>query len=560
MDVAHLTAEILKEKGVKYVFGIPGGPSIPYMEAWREAGIEFILTSHEASAGIMACVTGRATGTPGVCHATFGPGAVNLATGAGCALLDRAPLIALTTEVSDKMLNRTTQMGIDHQSLFHSVTKATFRLSPDNAASVLQKAFETATGELPGSVHIGLPSDISGVKAVMASAHESKEIRINSDKNNDCATASITTSATTRAAFSTSTEAATTATTTEEIMSLLRSARRPMIAVGLTAVRLNAGDALLRFLEKTPMPVVVTPMARGIIPDTHPCFAGVLFHALSDSLRPVTTQSDLIIGIGYDQIEYNYESWMPDAPLIHFATTATDLPECSVIKSFTGEPGQWFKMLGDSAIEGNFLSGRGVERARKEIAGLFEECEKEWGPVSALKILRDALPTDAILTCDVGSHLHLAGQYWPAKRTEQLIITNGWSTMGFGIPSALAMKLNHPDRTVVCLTGDGGFLMSAGEMMTARRYNLNIRVVVISDRELNLIKVKQSWKSLEPYATKLTDGDLFGADRFLGVKVFEAGDPEAMRQSVSYAMLLNEPAIINVVVSSKDYNRLIVRQ
>ena len=165
MDVARLTAEILKERGVRYVFGIPGGPSIPYMEAWREAGIEFILTSHEASAGIMACVTARATGTPGVCHATFGPGAVNLASGAGCALLDRAPLIAFTTEVPDAMLHRTTQMGIDHQSLFQSVAKATYRLRPENAEEILHAAFETATGELPGSVHIGLPSDISGMRS-----------------------------------------------------------------------------------------------------------------------------------------------------------------------------------------------------------------------------------------------------------------------------------------------------------------------------------------------------------------------------------------------------------
>ena len=117
MNVARLTAEILKERGVKYVFGIPGGPSIPYMEEWRAAGIEFILTSHEGAAGVMADVTSRITGIPGICHATFGPGATNLATGVGGALLDRSPVIAFTTEVPDKMVGRTTQMGIDHQAL-----------------------------------------------------------------------------------------------------------------------------------------------------------------------------------------------------------------------------------------------------------------------------------------------------------------------------------------------------------------------------------------------------------------------------------------------------------
>jgi acetolactate synthase-1/2/3 large subunit len=330
--------------------------------------------------------------------------------------------------------------------------------------------------------------------------------------------------------------------------------------VGLTAVRRGAGAELLRFLEKTPIPVVATPMARGIIADTHPCFAGVLFHALSDRLRPLIDQSDLIIGIGYDQVEYNYESWIPDAPIIHFTTIATDLPERTLVNSFFGEPGHWFKLIADCAPEGDFLKGRGVESLRKEIAGVFEECAAEWGPVSALGILRDALPSDAILTCDVGSHLHLAGQFWPAMEPDKLIMTNGWSTMGFGIPSAIAMKLNNPGATVVCLTGDGGFLMSAGEMMTARRYKQNIIVVVISDRELNLIKVKQSWKSLEPYATKLTEGELFGADRFFGVRVFEATDTLTMEQATAAALALGEPAIINVIVSGNDYNRLIVRQ
>jgi acetolactate synthase-1/2/3 large subunit len=132
--------------------------------------------------------------------------------------------------------------------------------------------------------------------------------------------------------------------------------------------------------------------------------------------------------------------------------------------------------------------------------------------------------------------------------------------MGFGIPSANAVKLNMPEKHVVCLTGDGGFLMTAGEMITARRYKLNIIVVVISDRELNLIKVKQGWKNLNPYATRLIDGDLFGSDTFLGVKVFQADSDESMRTSISAAFSLGEPAIINAIVSGDDYKKLIVRQ
>jgi len=132
--------------------------------------------------------------------------------------------------------------------------------------------------------------------------------------------------------------------------------------------------------------------------------------------------------------------------------------------------------------------------------------------------------------------------------------------MGFGIPSALAVKLNDRAKTVVCLTGDGGFLMMAGELMTARRYKLNIIVVIISDMELNLIKIKQSWRNLDPYATKITDGELFGTDTFLGIKVFRADSAITMQQCISSALGLDEPSIINAVVTGDDYNKLIIRQ
>src|SRR5512140_301285 len=164
MTIAEYIANQLFNQGVRYVFGIPGGPSIPYMEAFKEAGIEFILTSNEASAGIMADVTARLTGIPGICHATFGPGATNISTGIGGALLDRSPVIVFTSEMSDTMLNRTTQMNIDHQKLFEPLTKATFRLSPANAVTVMESALKLCKDSYPGPVHIGLPADISEIK------------------------------------------------------------------------------------------------------------------------------------------------------------------------------------------------------------------------------------------------------------------------------------------------------------------------------------------------------------------------------------------------------------
>ena len=157
MTVADYLADQLFKSGIRHVFGVPGGASLPWIEAFRNAGIEFILTTGEAAAAIMADVTFRLTGIPGVCHATFGPGATNISTGTGCAFLDRSSVIVLTSEMEDQMIRRTTQMNIDHQQLFRPLTKATFRLKPENAPEIITKAFKICREEYPGPVHIGLP-------------------------------------------------------------------------------------------------------------------------------------------------------------------------------------------------------------------------------------------------------------------------------------------------------------------------------------------------------------------------------------------------------------------
>jgi acetolactate synthase-1/2/3 large subunit len=530
MTIAEYIADQLFIHGVRYVFGIPGGPSIPYMEAFREAGIEFILTSNEAAAGMMADVTGRLTGIPGICHATFGPGATNISTGVGGAFLDRSPVIVFTSEMSDGMLNRTTQMNIDHQKLFEPLTKATFRLNAENAVEVMESALRLCKESYPGPVHIGLPADISDIeiKAVTSSGYIKEK---NNYQNN-----------------------------IPKVVSLLEKSRRPLIALGLTASRLDLKNKLLLFLDSYKIPVVITPMAKGIIPEDHPCYAGVLFHSLSDYLEDIYQNSDLVIGIGYDPVEFNYEAWIPDVPLIHFDARETEMPSDINVVQFIGAPDEWFSILQNLNSGSLIFEDTVIKGIRDEMASVFNGFTNHFGPAAALRVLQDELPEDSILTSDVGSHLHLIGQFWNTYDNGKLIITNGWSSMGFGIPAAMAAQMNNPDATVVCVTGDGGFLMMAGEMVTMRRYNLPVIVVVFSDGELNLIKVKQSWKELPAYGTLLYQGDLFGSDIFLGIKVLRADTLEGMRKATIEALSVNEPVIINAVIDPEDYKWLIVRR
>lgn len=530
MTVAEYIADKIFKAGIKYVFGIPGGPSIPYIEAFRRAGIDFILTSNEAAAGIMADVCARLTGIPGVCHATFGPGATNLLTGAGSAFLDRSPVIIMTSELGDDMIERTAQMNINHQKLFEPVTKASFRLTPDNTSKCISQALKLCMEEYPGPVHIGIPSDIACSEAASLSG----PIR---DEDSGIFTNDI-----------------------NSAVSMIEKSSSPLLAAGLTAARFSIGPGLLAFLENYKIPVVLTPMAKGLLNENHQCYAGVLFHALSDKLESIFENTDLVIGLGYDPVEYNYESWMPDVPLLHFNTKETDMPPLNNIVQYCGLPDEWFSILRRMNPASLKIDDRPLQQVRNYFDAIYKGIEGRFGPLAAFKILQEELPEDTFVTFDVGSHLHVAGQFWRTSGRQNMIMTNGWSGMGFGLPASLAVKLINPEKPVVCVTGDGGFLMMAGEILTARRYDLPVLIIVFSDGELNLIKLKQAWQKTETHGTSLYKGDLFDSEKFFGVEVLSADTGNNMRKAIRRALFLNKPVIINARIDPDDYKRLVVQR
>lgn len=523
----------LRALGIKYVFGIPGGPSIPYMEAMRNNDIEFVLVGNEQSAAIMADVVGRLTGIPGVCHATFGPGATNLSTGVGGALLDRSPVIALTTEVKDADIGRRVQMNINHQAIYKPITKGTSRLSKDNFKETIQKAFSLATAGVQGPVHIGLPADIDG--AILDPSIIIDGFKKESLPAPDTALL-------------------------QNATQMIMQAKKPILAVGLTAVRLGAHHLIREFVHKNNIPVVLTPMAKGIISEAHPCYAGVLFHAKSDFVANVYRDADLVIGVGYDSVEFNYESWMPNVPLIHIDTEPVDITsDYNNVCEVTGS-------LADALSHFNSLSlpeyswdlEQIIDNKSKMFQALTPSCDT-FSPSELISVLQEIMPEDGILTADVGAHLHLLGQLWRTNEPNRFIITNGWSAMGFGIPAAIGAKLCKPKNTVVCVMGDGGFLMNCGEILTARRLRINVIFIVLCDRNLSLIEIKQYRKSVPQYGTDLYVGDYFGADKFLGVPILKARDQGEMRQSLQQAFSMSGPVIIGALVDGSSYEDLVTK-
>jgi acetolactate synthase-1/2/3 large subunit len=537
--VAQKFAHTLREIGVRYVFGVPSGNMIDYIEALRkEDGIDFVLVAHESTAAFMADVCGRLTGIPGICFGTFGPGATNLSTGVAGALLDRSPLIAFTDEIPDHLRNRSVQMNINHQQLFFPITKWTTRLSEENVEEIILKGAGIASTETPGSVHIGVPAGIGNHK-VDATINSVDYLQLEKKLWSPLVKEQI-----------------------KKIEELWQNSQKPVLAVGLSAVNAGVKELIIEVAEKFQIPVVLTPMAKGMLSEDHPLYAGVLFHALSNIVAETYCQADLVVGIGYDPVEFNYEDWMPNVPLIHLNTKEADV-NAGRIREVLNVVGSLESSLAELLkIESSpkKWDSRSIQKRKAELFQKLKPKPNSFGPLAVLDELRRILPLEGILTADVGAHLHLIGQKWQTPEPRKLLMTNGWSSMGFAIPAALAAKLCNPNVPVVALMGDGGFLMMAGELATAKRLNLKIVFVVIYDSSLSLIRIKQSKKNCNSsYGTELNALPQEPTNHYFGVPVIRALNLDSYKKALAEAFVAEGPVLIEAVVDGAEYDDLVLK-
>lgn len=537
--VAQLFARTLKEIGVRFVFGVPSGNMIDYIEALRiEDGIDFVLVGHETTAAFMAGVCGRFTGVPGVCFGTFGPGATNLSTGVGGALLDRFPMIAFTDEMPDHLLNRTVQMNIDHQALFSPITKWTTRLNLENVNETILKAASISLSGMPGPVHIGVPAGIGLIKTEV-SAQQINYLRLEKETSGDNLKESLVLA-----------------------QSEFQKAKKPILVIGLSAVREQVREVIIRLSEQFNLPVVLTPMSKGIFPENHPLYAGVLFHALSNHVAKVYREADLVIGIGYDPIEINYEDWMPQIPLIHIDSIPADINknEYPEVTDITGDLNVILPKILSFSTEAKNWDRKVLAELKKDLFRKLTPAKNSFGPLAVVAELRRTLPENGVLTVDVGAHLHLIGQMWQTPSPEKLLMSNGWSSMGFAIPAALTAKLCNPDLPVVAIMGDGGFLMAAGELATAKRLNLKIVFVVIYDSSLSLIRIKQGKKAFDcHYGTDLNKIPNKPTNHYFGVPVIRATNLTDYQNALKEAFCANSPVVIEAVVDGSEYDDLVLK-
>lgn len=527
MNNADLIVATLKKAGITHGFGIPSGNVLPLMESMRNGGIDFVLTAHEGSAGFAADVTGRLTGVPGLCIATLGPGATNLATGVGNAWLDRSPMIAITCNLNTDQLGRRIQMYIDHHALFAPITKATLAMRHDNVAETLVQAIQIATSEPRGPVHIDLPEDVALAQATddVPSIPEATTIPPVGDES------------------------------VAEATNILRGAKRPIAILGSTAMRIDNHDLLKQFVERHDLPFMTTTMAKGLIDDDHPLALGCIERGRRQHQRALLNSADLIVGIGYDTIEVEYETWIGNVPLLQIDIDPVDIaPSVKLCHEVIGDLQSSLERLCRSEASVNDWTAADLDNHRAAFQELLRPGNKAFMAHQAIDAVRAALPHDGILTFDVGAHTHQIASQWQAHAPKTFLITNGWSSMGFGLPSAIAAKLARPDLPVVCMIGDGCFQMTCGELATAKRLGITLPVVVLDDRWLGLIRIKQMRRQYGIYGTELQTEDYRDPPaHYFGVPAKSARSPKELETLVTDALAQPGPTVIEAVVNSDHY-------
>lgn len=552
MNNAELIVHQLEGAGVRWVFGIPSGPVLPLIEALRRSSIQYVLVAHEGSAGFMASAVGALTGVPGVCAATLGPGATNMTTGVGAAWLDRAPVIAITCNVATPWLDRRIQMRIDHHALFSPLTKGTFGLREGNVAQVTGDAIALACAEPPGPVHLDLPEDVAVASAATEKFPEALEGNQGAPPGFEGLSQPLSAAPDAVA---------------RRLASALAGARRPLVVTGLTFTRSRAPSALLRFVEQQGMPFISTLHAKGFLPESHPNWAGVLGRARRSDVQRFVDRAGLIIAVGYDPIEINYEEWTGSVPVFHISTDAADVS--AKVQVLFNEPVDMDAVLRQMAE----LPARATAWSPNEFPAqrtlldanlrpphsplpMGEGQGEGMAPHQVLDVLRSMLPPDGILAYDVGAHTHQIATQWRTDVPFTCLATNGWSSMGYGMPAAYAAKLVHPDRPVVAVVGDGGFQMTAGELAMARRLGLRVPVVVLNDGWLGLMKVKQEHWEYPLHGVRLGDPPET-PPHYFGVPARGVRNERELRDALEWGLELDGPSVVEALVDAASYSQTV---
>jgi acetolactate synthase-1/2/3 large subunit len=466
-STADTIASTLKTAGVEYVFGHPGGEVVDLIEALANENIQFILTGHESAASFMAGAVGRLTGRPGVCLATLGPGASNLLLGVACGLLDRDPLLAFSARTANSRAQISGKQNLRLNEMYAPITKWSVALNGWGTARTIQSAITVASTPPLGPVYLSLPADVAISEERADENGAEPPIIAEPDPSNF-----------------------------KQIEKSLNAARRPVGVIGMALNPTGDIEAVRKFFTETGIPYVVTPRAKGFADENGPNFLGAVAPAVGDRphLTDLLRSSDCLLGAGFDPVESSY-SWHYEAPVYSIASGPTGFEKYQPTAECTGNVAGLFDELrigyrGKTRwTQAEFDSIK--RRVQKTIIPKTLQTEAGLAPYAVVRTLQEALPTNTILTADVGAHKVLLAQTWQTSEPNGVLLSNGLSAMGYGLPAAIVASMLNPHRPVVGVLGDGGFAMMVQELETALRIGVQPLLIVFCDRSLAIIKMAQ---------------------------------------------------------------------
>lgn len=530
MNTAELLVQCLENEGVRYVFGLPGEENLHVLEAIGNSSIQFITTRHEQGAAFMADVYGRLTGEAGVCLSTLGPGATNLMTGVADANLDGAPLVAITGQVGTDRMHVESHQYLDLVAMFAPVTKWNSQIvRPSNTAEIVRKAFKRAQSEKPGAVHIDLPENIAAMPA--------DGVPLKRDRQDS-----------TFASFASLNEAA----------AAIAKATHPLILAGNGVIRGKASDALTEFATRLNIPVANTFMGKGAIPYTHPLALWTTGLQKRDYISCGFDRADLVIAVGYDLVEYSPKKWNPkgEIPIVHIGMTPSEIDSSYIpIVDVVGEiSDSLMEILRRCDREGK--TSTYAAELRAEIRADYEQYANDDAyPLKPQKIiydLRQALDSDDIAISDVGAHKMWMARHFHCDRPNTCIISNGFAAMGIAIPGAVAAKLVYPDRKVVAVTGDGGFMMNCQELETALRVGTPFVTLVFNDGGYGLIEWKQQDYFQRSRFIEFTNPDFVKFAESMGLKGYRIESAADFLPTLKEALEQDVPTVIDCPVDYQE--------
>ena len=494
MKASDLFVKALESEGVDYIFGVPGEENLDFLESLRHSHIQLILTRHEQAAGFMAATYGRLTGKAGVCLATLGPGATNLVTAAAYAQLGAMPLLMVTGQKPIKSSKQGRFQIVDVVQMMQPLTKYTHQIaSGDNIPSRIREAFRLIEEERPGAAHLEFPEDIAVEETAVATIPKS----------------------TTRRAIA---EGKAVQTAVE----MIEAARHPLLLIGAGANRKSTSNILSRFIDATGIPFFSTQMGKGVVDERHPLFLGNAALSADDFLHRAIDSADLIINVGHDVVE-KPPFFMKHGGFkvihINFSSATVDpvyFPQWEVV----GDIANSIWQINETLKPQPTWDFKRFMQIKEHVEEHLKLCIDSPGfPVCPSRLVGDVrkvMPSDGIIALDNGVYKIWFARNYKAHQPNTVLLDNALASMGAGLPSAMAARIVHPNRRVMAICGDGGFMMNSQELETAVRLKMNLVVLILRDDAYGMIKWKQAGMGFDNFGLDFGNPDFVSYARSYG--------------------------------------------